>query len=291
MNAIRLSLFTAIVALGLFVPQALAITGGVVDVNNDYSNVGAVVVVHAPFPDVPLPEVAGTGTLIHPRVLLTAGHVTAFFEAFWAQGIGSPNDLRVSFGVNAYDPKTWLEIEDVITHPGFHDVNPNQLANPPFLNDVGVVILKKPVKHVPLAALPTAGLLDELKAAGLLREPAQGGTKFTVVGYGTTLDSPPPQLIDPDGLRRVAASEYQALREGWLYLNQNFATGNGGTGYGDSGGPTFWKDPATGDDILVSVTSRGDPETVATGVTWRVDIPETLDFIDWVIEEVNEGRR
>ncbi len=283
MNVIRLSLLTAIIALGLVVPQALAITGGVVDVNNDYSNVGAVVVVHAPFPDVQVPNAYGTGTLIHPRVLLTAGHVTAYFEAFWAQGIGSPDDLRVSFGVNAYDPKTWLEIEGVITHPAFHDVNPNELANPPFLNDVGVVILKKPVRHVPLAVLPPVGLLDELKAAGLLREPGQGGTKFTVAGYGTTLDRSPPQLIDPDGLRRVAVSEYLALREGWLYLNQNFATGDGGTGYGDSGGPTFWKDPATGKEILVSLTSRGDPETVATGVTWRVDIPATLDFIAFVL--------
>ena len=137
-----------------------------------------------------------------------------------------------------------------------------------------MVILKKPVRHVPLAVLPAVGLLDELKAGGLLREPAKGGTKFTVVGYGQTLDRSPPQLIGPDGLRRVAVSEYKALREGWLYLNQNFATGNGGTGWGDSGGPTFWKEPATGKEILVSLCSRGDPLCVANGVTWRVD---TLD--------------
>jgi hypothetical protein len=146
-----------------------------------------------------------------------------------------------------------------------------------------VVILKKPVRHVPLAVLPAVGLLDELRAAGLLREPALGGTKFTVVGYGQTLDRSPPQLIDPDGLRRVAVSEYKALREGWLYLNQNFATGNGGTGWGDSGGPTFWKEPATGKELLVALCSRGDPLCVANGVTWRVDTPEALDFIALVL--------
>ncbi len=280
MNA-RVSLLTGMVTLGLFVPAAFAITGGDVDQNNTYSNVGAVVVIRAPDPDLPVPFVFCTGTLIHPRVLLTAGHATSFILEHGGQPPYPA--IRVSFGANAYDPKTWLDIEDIITHPGFHDVNPNELANPPFLNDVGVVILKKPVRHLPLAVLPPVGLLDELKAAGLLREPAQGGTKFTVVGYGTTLDRSPARLIDPDGLRRVAVSEYRALREGWLYLNQNFATGDGGTGYGDSGGPTFWTDPATGKDVLVSVTSRGDPETVATGVTWRVDIPETLDFIAFVL--------
>jgi len=33
----------------------------------------------------------------------------------------------------------------------------------------------------------------------------------------------------------------------------------------------------------VAVTSRGDPNCVATNIAWRTDIPETLDFIDQVI--------
>jgi hypothetical protein len=290
MNAIRLSFVTAIVAWGLFAPQALAITGGKVDEKNTYSNVGALVVIRSPFPEDQCPWVTCTGILIHPRVLLTAGHATAFFEAFWAQGIGSPDDLRVSFGVNAYDPATWLEIEGVITHPDFRDPNPKQIANAPFLNDVGVVILKNPVSEdVPLAVLPPVGLLDELKAGGQLREPGEGGTEFTVAGYGRTWDYRPPEEIVADGLRRVAVSEYRALRQGWLYLNQNFATGQGGTAVGDSGGPTLWKDPDTGNDILVSLCSRGDPRCVSNGVTWRVDTSATLDFIEDVIAMVDAG--
>ena len=64
------------------------------------------VVTYSPFPEDTVPWVAGTGTLIISRVLLTAGHITAFYQAFWEQGIGSPDDFRVSFGVNAYDPET-----------------------------------------------------------------------------------------------------------------------------------------------------------------------------------------
>ncbi len=181
--------------------------------------------------------------------------------------------------MDALDPNTWLEVEAVITHPDFDP----RFNNPPDLNDVGVVILKKPVRNLPLAVLPEPFLLDFLKAAGQLREPRQGGTQFIVAGYGDQLVFPGPQLIPRDGKRRVALSEYLALRDDWLYLSQNLATGNGGTGFGDSGGPTFWKDPDTGVEILVSITSRGDPLLVNLGVTQRIDIPESLDFIDFVL--------
>ena len=284
----RMPLYAAaagLALLGLAVQSALAITGGEVDAGNRYSNVGAILIVkNASGVDRPVPRVSCTGTLIHPRVLLTAGHCTHVWEtAFADPQLGfSPDNLRVSFGVDSLDPSTWLQIEGVITHPDFDPRFINGFNQD--LNDVGVVILKEPVFDLPLATLPDVGLLDALKEAGQLRQPGDGGAKFTVAGYGVTLDFPPP-LFPPlaDGLRRVARSEYLALTGDWLYLSQNFATGNGGTGFGDSGGPTFWIDPETGTDILVSITSRGDPVLVNTGVTQRIDIPESLLFIELVL--------
>jgi secreted trypsin-like serine protease len=73
-------------------------------------------------------------------------------------------------------------------------------------------------------------------------------------------------------------------------MSQNAATDDGGTGYGDSGGPTFWIDPDTGEtDIVVAVTSWGDVPTVATGIAYRIDTSDALDFIaevadDWLEE-------
>jgi hypothetical protein len=64
---------------------------------------------------------------------------------------------------------------------------------------------------------------------------------------------------------------------------QNPALGNGGTGYGDSGGPAFWVDPDDGLLTLVGTTSTGDPNLVATTFFHRADIPRTLDFIEAVI--------
>ena len=284
----RMALYAAIAGiaiLGVAAQSAFAITGGEVDVGNRYSNVGAILIVkNATGVDRPVPRVSCSGTLIHPRVLLTAGHCTHPWEtAFANPQLGfSPDHLRVSFGVDAYDPAHWLEIEGVITHPGYVPQFDHGFHQD--LNDVGVVILKEPVQNLPLAALPPPFLLDFLKASRQLREPGNGGATFTVAGYGVTLDFPPPQFPPvADGLRRVAQSEYLALRGDWLYLQQNFATGDGGTGFGDSGGPTFWTDPETGIDILVSITSRGDPVLVNTGVTQRIDIPESLLFIELVL--------
>ena len=71
--------------------------------------------------------------------------------------------------VVAPDEDTWYEIDRAITHPDYDPI----AYTSQFANDVGVIILKKPVniRKVPLANLPYQGLLDDLRAAGLLRVP------------------------------------------------------------------------------------------------------------------------
>ncbi len=185
----------------------------------------------------------------------------------------------MSFEEDAFDPDqtTWHEIEAVITHP---DYTCN--GNAPDLNDVGVVILKDAV-DLPPAKLPYAGFLDDLKAAHLLREPSQGGTTFAVVGYGSTQEFPPPQYVAGDGLRRFGFAPYQALNQDWLFLNGRISQDNGGTCPGDSGGPTFWVD-TDGSLILAALTSHG--PRMGDNIQWRVDLPETPDFITWAINVV-----
>jgi hypothetical protein len=221
-----------------------------------------------------------TGSLIHPRVLLTAGHATAFIEARWAQGLGGPQDLRVSFGVNALDPTTWHEIETVITHPDYHPANVQDTGNTARYNDVGVIILKKPVntRKIPLARLPTGLSTTSRRACSTNRTRAERSSR----PQATAQPRPAPESIPGDGLRRFAQTECLGLTQSWLFTLMNPATGNGGTGYGDSGGPNFWVAP-DGMLILVAITSRGDPNLVATNIAWRADIPETLEFIDFVL--------
>jgi len=127
------------------------------------------------------------------------------------------------------------------------------------------------------ATLGCAGFLDFLDESGLLRD-ADVGAPFTVLGYGKFGD-PPNALILPDGQRRVAISEFLNLHDHWVILDQNAAHGNGGTADLDSGGPTFWIDLKTGEEILVALVINGDATAVATGINFRLDTPEVLGFL------------
>ncbi|MGC9336164.1 MAG: trypsin-like serine protease, partial [Anaerolineae bacterium] len=77
---------------------------------------------------------------------------------------------------------------------------------------------------------------------------------------------------------RVAPGEYVALTNVWLHLAQRAVFDEGGTCHGDSGGPAFWTED-DGTETVVAVTSWGDPDCIATGFYYRVDEPETLQWI------------
>jgi secreted trypsin-like serine protease len=208
--------------------------------------------------------------LIHPRVFLTAGHCTDFIETY------DISPVWVTFGADAVNPETILDVSQVITHPEYWW---GPTSNP---HDVGALILADPVTDIEPATLPPEGFLDDLRKAGVLRKGSEGA-KFTLVGYGGTLSWPPPEITYED-YRQFAVSEYLKLLKAWLVMSQNQATGDGGTCYGDSGGPAFYS--YNGTEILVGITSWGDVPCVATGINYRVDIRDTLDFIDEVIAGV-----
>lgn len=258
-------------------PPARAGGTGQPDTENRYPNVGAIVVI-AGFPGAPY--VQSSGVLIHPRVLLTAGHLTATAQDLIDQGIPLLDLTRISFGTDAFDPSTWVEIETFFTHPAF-SFEPDAHSQ-----DLGIIILKEPV-NLPCATLPDVGLLDDLKRAGLLGN--QGNpVKFLQVGYGNILEFPPPREIVSDGLRRFSFPEYLGLENVWLLMNMNPAAGNTGTGHGDSGGPVFWRAP-DGGLVLVALVSRGAVEPVAILKAYRTDTAEALGFIRTVLDLVEGG--
>jgi len=199
-----------------------------------------------------------SGTLVTSTVFLTASHCTT-----------GEDRVYVTFDATDAEPTPdKLYAGRAVTNP---DYDPRQA----YANDVSVVRLDKPVRIAP-AELPTAGLLDRLAAAGTLRS-----TEFTNVGYGTQeqLNGPGGPSFPFTGDRWWSVSSFSSLDKQYLHLSQNQATGDGGTCYGDSGGPQFLGAGGDETDTVVSVTSTGDGPCYASGVNSRTDTAAARRFL------------
>jgi secreted trypsin-like serine protease len=205
-----------------------------------------------------------TGTLIAPAVFLTAGHC-----------VEGTDGARVWFDTDMRDNDEYPNGGETSIE-GTAIIHPEYGAGGSDPHDVALVILDEAVDIEP-ASLPDPGFLDQLKKDRLLRAGGPEAAKFVVVGYGNSLSWPPPETWF-DRIRQVAESEYVALTKPWLHMSQLSLKDDGGTCGGDSGGPAFWVDEEAG-DIVVAVTSWGDPNCVATGFNYRVDTLETLEWI------------
>src|SRR5713101_8527480 len=122
---------------------ALAITNGTIDTVHTYT--GAVIIPNAPG----LTGFTGgngfincTGTLVSPRVVLTAGHCIVVINDF---GL-CPNQVHVNFdATNVFTPSnSWLDVSACTLMPGFQATN----SGTPDTNDVGVVILAHPIRNI-----------------------------------------------------------------------------------------------------------------------------------------------
>lgn len=268
--------------LAVWIPLAAAITGGEPD-GNGHPNVCAVLIAPEGFP----PHLYCSGVLIPDNMVLTAGHATEVLEWILRDNVpvyvsfNPENDLTTG----PWPEPGWIPVASAITHP---ECNPYTHISD--THDVGLLILKEPATGITPAILPDEGFLDQLREDGKLQERGEGA-RFTAVGYGSTLDWPPRDgHIPSDGTRRFAKPEYLNVRNVWLHLSQNQAPGRGNSGvcYGDSGGPVFWTE-SDESEILVAIIITGDARCAAVCTNYRVDIPDTLEFIGDVMTMVGEN--
>jgi secreted trypsin-like serine protease len=257
------AVLVAVAGLVLSIGPAGAITFGQPD-GNLHPNVGAVLADYDP--DSPGPDILCSGTLIAPTVFLTASHCTAFLEA---EGI---SQVWVTFAP-AYDEDSTsvagLLAGSYVTNPQFGSGGASDT------HDIAVVLLAQAPAGITPAQLPTATLLDQLKAAHQLDEQT-----FTAVGYGTVREDKTggPHSLFFDGVRRYALQHALNLEKAWLLLSMNPSTGNGGTCYGDSGGPHFLGGVTS--NLVVSITITGDAWCRASDKTYRLDTASARDFLD-----------
>jgi secreted trypsin-like serine protease len=253
-------LVTVLVAASILVTPVLAITFGELD-GELHPNVGALLVAW-PYPD-GVVDLVCTGTLISPTVFLTAAHCVNWMPAYDID----PHDVYVTFD-------SVYEISVSTIYRGTYYINPNYGHDSADPHDIAVVVLDQPITDITPASLPPAGLLDQMKDTKELKD-----RQFVAVGYGTVRDDKTggPHALYWEGARRYVSGTYNALTQSWLKISMNPATGDGGTCYGDSGGPHFLD--YNGNTMVVSLTVTGDAQCRATDVTYRLDTPSARSYL------------
>jgi hypothetical protein len=240
----------ALLALALLLPasSASAITNGAAD-GNGHPEVGMMLS--------PQVHSDGTwtrcsGTLISSDIFLTAAHCE----------IPDVSQVKVTFDSAFVYPGT--------TYTGTWHADPlyDQAQNDP--HDLAVIVLDSAPGIQP-ARLPAAGSLS-----GLGKD-----QRFTSVGYGTAqaVNGPGGQTFPIDDARHVAVGTLNAITPSWLRISQNASTGNGGTCYGDSGGPNFLGAGSSETDIVAATTITGDTPCRSTNVDYRLDTASARSFL------------
>jgi hypothetical protein len=134
-------------------------------------------------------------------------------------------------------------------------------------------VLNAPVAMVAYGQLPAAGLVDRID---------KRTARFTTVGYGTVRNDKTRggQTFELGTRRKMATQELLSVSGPWATFSMNPSTGNGGTCFGDSGGPHFLGAGAGETRIVLAVTVTGDRFCRATDKTYRVDTPQARAFLD-----------
>jgi secreted trypsin-like serine protease len=212
-----------------------------------------------------VPAFRCSGTVIAPKVVLTAGHCAgepgefSGMRVFTESDVQNGNNNYPLAGPNTIEAKAWH------SHPLFTEAQF-------FRHDVGVVLLSQALS-LPASdygKLPSVNQLDALHP--------RNSTRFTAVGYG--LQKINPVFIEAEKIRMFAEPWLvQINTPGFtgdfsLLLSNNAASG--GTCFGDSGGPNY----LGSGNVIAGVTSFGLNGTCGgTGGVFRLDRKDVLDFV------------
>lgn len=244
---------------------ALAITNGQPD-GDDHPYVCFILIFDIVDGEIEI-AMAGSGVLIAPDIVLTAGHVAAAsYYSSYTYVSTSPEIQMADF--SGYIPGT------PYVHPQFqYYFEPGLFGT--LSHDVGIIALDAPIILDEYGELPVMGAVDDLAQK----------TPLDIVGYGANYRE------RPSGEWVYLGERYQTMSElitsknkrsdEFIKCTANPSKGKGGSSYGDSGGPVLLRDTNT----IVGLVSFS-PNDNCTGVEYesRVDTPEMLDWINGFLQ-------
>jgi hypothetical protein len=218
-----------------------------------------------------------TGTMLSPTVMLTAGHCTeeggVANVRTWVTftpnvAINSGCSTRKCLNKYLDDPRNGWIRGTAVPHPQYDDFAGWPSAA---TYDAGVVKLASAVSMGTYGVLPPLGFLETIRSAA--------ENSFTVVGYG--LQGYIPAFYSDAWVRYAGTVKLLQVNSTWTgggttaTFSNNPGT-NGGTCYGDSGGPIFYGNT----NMVVAIVSWGQTPCIGVDFNFRTDIPTTQDFVD-----------
>lgn len=235
-----------------------------------------------------------SGFLIHPRVMITAGHCVQGIQANLDDGVYL--DARVSFAHNPFDPATfvdgdpdasgWLRIDEIVNNPD----NPDWLDIPAIIDawgtwhDQGALILARPVWHIrPLRVPRFPGQVEfvmRIRCELLPHIPQL--CKLHLFGYG--LHDFPPSFVP--NRRQSAVTSYVGIDPLFVATQGMPADAC----LGDSGGAVIVPRRRGRDLVVALISSPADPMApFCTGGTiqYRLDTVSSLKFMRDVVLRAN----
>ncbi|MGH8178468.1 MAG: trypsin-like serine protease [Steroidobacter sp.] len=229
-----------------------------------------------------------SGSLLSPRIFLTAGHCTddslnlSSARVYFHQDAGVDFNPETGIDPTTGYPETCIPTDDPLCVTGslLFDYGFDNFAGFPNIRDAGVVVLDEPVftANGRYASLAEAGSVDQLATRRGVQE-----TDFIASGYGVSDNWPPTKPILSFRERLMTTVRLQNLGNQWaggFNIQISSAQGNdrGGICSGDSGGPILWDDA----DTIIGITSFGKhTQCLGNGFAYRVD---QQDLIDWILE-------
>jgi hypothetical protein len=236
-----------------------------------------------------------SGTLLTDRVFLTAGHcvvddaggLVASGRIWFEQDAGADYDP-----VNDIPASSGYPVSGGVTAHTFYSYGyPG--SGIPELQDVGLVVLDKPVTKV----YPTVTSYGSLASAGTLDRyyASHTGNTATVTlsGYGLTYSNGDPSHVVSFRSRLQVQTWIIGLTsnntDGYnVQLSSSPGRDGGGSCFGDSGGPIFVGDT----NVVSAVVSFGFSKNVCGGTEfdYRTDQQAVLDWIKAQAKKVGEDR-